>query len=238
MARADRNVDGGTRNEHLTYRAAGVDIAAGDALVEAIKPPGTRHASARSSWRNRWVRSFVRSEGSRFPRSHPGVEHRRGRNQAAHRNRYRAAQYRRHRPRGDVRQRSRRAGGAEPLFFLDYFARPGRLNVTQAKAVIAGIAEGCRLAGCALVGGETAEMPGMYSGEDYDLAGFAVGAAERGALSCRATWRRATSSLGLPSSGIHSNAFSLVRRSSLPRVHCFGRRPRHGHRSTAWARRF
>jgi phosphoribosylformylglycinamidine cyclo-ligase len=101
--------------------------------------------------------------------------------------------------------------GAEPLFFLDYYAS-GKLRVDRAAQVIAGIAAGCRTAGMALIGGETAEMPGIYHGEDYDLAGFCVGVVEKDQLIDGRAIRAGSTLLGLPASGPHSNGYSLIRK--------------------------
>jgi phosphoribosylformylglycinamidine cyclo-ligase len=194
----------------IGYADAGVDISAGNALVEAIKPlaRATRRRGADSALGGFGGLFDLKACGFKDPvlvAANDGVG-----------TKLRIAiETGRHRGVGiDLVAMSVNdlvVQGAEPLFFLDYYAT-GKLDVAAARDVIAGIAEGCKQAGCALIGGETAEMPGMYKGADYDLAGFAVGAAERTSLLPRKDVKPGDVILGLASSGLHSNGYSLVRK--------------------------
>lgn len=195
----------------LTYAQAGVDIDAGAALVEAIKPlaKATRRPGADGSLGGFGALFDLKAAGYDDPllvSTTDGVG-----------TKLRIAiDAKMHATVGidlvAMCVNDLLAQGAEPLLFLDYFAT-GKLDLEVAKSVVAGIAEGCKLAGAALVGGETAEMPGMYSDGEYDLAGFSVGAVERdGVLPKLDSQRAGDLIIGIGSSGPHSNGYSLVRR--------------------------
>jgi phosphoribosylformylglycinamidine cyclo-ligase len=199
-----------TERTSLTYRDAGVDIDAGEELVERIKPRvartqrpevlagiggfGAMIEIPEGRWRRPVLVAGTDGVGTKLRLAidtglHDGV----GQDLVA------------------MCANDVVVQGAEPLFFLDYYAT-GRLSVDVAERVIAGIAEGCVKAGCALVGGETAEMPGMYSEGDYDLAGFCVGVVERERIIDGRRTRAGDVVIGLASSGPHSNGYSLIRR--------------------------
>ena len=194
----------------LSYRDAGVDIDAGEALVERIKPHARRTARPgvlgglggfgalfeidTARWKRPVLVSGTDGVGTKLK-----LAMRLGRHDTIGQDLVAMCV-------NDIV-----VTGAEPLFFLDYYAT-GRLDVDTAATVVKGIADGCALAGCALVGGETAEMPGMYEGSDYDLAGFAVGIVDKDRIIDGAKVRIGDALLGLASSGPHSNGYSLIRR--------------------------
>ncbi len=198
-----------TVSSSLSYRDAGVDIDAGDSLVERIKPLARRTLRPE-------VLAGIGGFGAlmELPRQYREPVLISGTDGVGTKLKL-AFQMNRHDTIGQdlvaMSVNDILVQGAEPLFFLDYFAC-GRLDVDVAEQVVAGIARGCELAGCALIGGETAEMPGMYPPGEYDLAGFAVGVAEKSALITGRDIHAGDAVLGLASSGPHSNGYSLIRK--------------------------